>query len=174
MFFGMGAEHGERVVFVIEITSGVRIKAFSSLGSDLEYYLQPFGSTDQNEDEILLWSGIAFVIDSIEFYTNGVTEVKMHEVPNPERVRMAATITAPAVATPLDVLGGDGGPNGNYMVGFTSPSAPGLSPGFPSNMLMGSGAGGNGMVNSSDDDSDQFDGIDRALSSFRLLSESAV
>jgi hypothetical protein len=159
---------------VIEITSGVRIKAFSSLGSDLEYYLQPFGSTAQNEDEILLWSGIAFVIDSIEFYTNGVTEVKMHEVPNPERVRMAATIAAPAVATPLHGLGGDSGPNGNYMVGFTSPSAPSLTPGFPSNMLMGSGAGGNGMVDSSDDDSDQFEGIDRSSSSAALLGESVM
>jgi hypothetical protein len=82
-FFGVGAEHGERVVFVIEIESGVRVKQFSSLGSILEYYLQPFGSTAQNEDEIMLKPGVTFMIDGIEHYTNGVTEVKMHEVPNP-------------------------------------------------------------------------------------------
>jgi hypothetical protein len=50
MFFGVGAEHGERIVFVIEMQSGVCIKSFSALGSIIEYYLQPFGSTDQDED----------------------------------------------------------------------------------------------------------------------------
>jgi hypothetical protein len=86
--FGVGAEHGERVVFVIEVESGVGVKTFSSLGSILEYYLQPFGSTAQNEDEIMLKPGVTFMIDAMEHYTNGVTEVKMHEVPNPDMITL--------------------------------------------------------------------------------------
>ena len=60
--------------------SGVRIKSFSALGSIIEYYLQPFGSTDQDEDEFMLPPGMTFMIDAIETFTNGVTQVKMHEV----------------------------------------------------------------------------------------------
>jgi hypothetical protein len=82
-FFGIGPEHGERVVFVIEVLSGVRVKSFSSLGSMLEHYRQPFGTTAQNEDEIMLKPGITFIIDSIEMFTNGVTQVKMHEILKP-------------------------------------------------------------------------------------------
>jgi surface protein len=79
-FFGFGAEHGARVVFVIEMQSGVRIKSFSALGSIIEYYLQPFGSTEQDEDEYLLPPGTTFVIDAIDAFSNDVTQVKMHEV----------------------------------------------------------------------------------------------
>jgi hypothetical protein len=79
-FFGVGAVHGERVVFVIEMESGVRIKSFSALGSIIEYYLQPFGSTQQDEDEYLLPPNMTFLIDAIDTFTNGVTQVKVHEV----------------------------------------------------------------------------------------------
>jgi hypothetical protein len=68
------------VVFVIEMESGVRIKSFSALGSIIEYYLQPFGSTEQDEDEYMLPPGMTFLIDAVDTFTNGVTQVKLHEV----------------------------------------------------------------------------------------------
>jgi hypothetical protein len=43
-------------------------------------YLQPFGSPDQNEDEVLLRGGTRFMIDAIIRHANGITEVVMHEV----------------------------------------------------------------------------------------------
>lgn len=80
VFLGVGAEWGERTVFKITIQTGVRIKRFSNFGTDFDDYLQPVGATGQNEEEILLSPGTSFVIDSIETYTNNITEVTMHEV----------------------------------------------------------------------------------------------
>lgn len=78
-FLGMGAEFGERTVFKMTVNNGASIKNFSDFGADFEYYLQPVGSTAQNEEEILLPPGTTFVIDGIERYANGITEVSMHE-----------------------------------------------------------------------------------------------
>jgi hypothetical protein len=109
-FFGLGAQHGERVVFVLQIKSGVRVKSFSALGSILEYYMQPFGAKDQNEDEFMLKPGTMFVIDGIEHYTNGVTEVKMHEVPNPAMIALVVDGgTAPSPDPVPSNTGGAGG-----------------------------------------------------------------
>jgi serine/threonine protein kinase len=104
-FLGIGAEHGQRTVFTIMIKSGIRIKYFSLLGSSVGDYLQPFGSPDQNEDEVLLKPGIVFMIDAITRRANGITEVTMHEVDSfvdqlvNDSVRTAAVDTA---------TGGDG------------------------------------------------------------------
>jgi len=79
-FFGIGSQWGARTVFKITTKTGVRIKHFSDFGADFEYYLQPFGSEGQNEDEILISPGTQFEIVGIESYTNDVTEVELVEV----------------------------------------------------------------------------------------------
>ena len=80
-FFGMGAEHGDRVVFKIQIKTGVRITTFSAMGSNADDYLTPFGVEEPlNEDEILVLPGTRFKIDAINTYTNNVTEIEMHEL----------------------------------------------------------------------------------------------
>jgi hypothetical protein len=172
MFFGVGAQHGERVVFVIEVKSGVRVKSFSALGSILEYYLQPFGAKDKNEDEFMLKPGTMFVIDSITAFTTGVTEVKMHEVPNPDIIGLmggdASTALTPALETNLT------GDAGYMLVSATDPPQhqEGLSLSLVQTNATHMGAGGN--ASSSDDDSDQFQGVDRISSSTGLLGESAM
>jgi hypothetical protein len=168
-FFGVGAEHGERVVFVIEIESGVRVKQFSSLGSILEYYLQPFGATAQNEDEIMLKPGVTFVIDAIEYYTNGVTEVKMHEVPNLEMVRLITRGTV-APALPPETITNVGA--GYMLVSATEGSALEHEE-QPLSLMQNISVGTSGNA-SSEEDSDQFDGAHRTSSSTGLLGESVM
>ena len=48
--------------------------------ADFEYYLQPVGTTGQNEEEVMLPPGTPLAIDGIQRYPNGITEVTMHEV----------------------------------------------------------------------------------------------
>jgi hypothetical protein len=166
IFFGVGAQHGERVVFVLEVKSGVRVKSFSALGSILEYYMQPFGSKNQNEDEFMLKSGTMFVIDSITSFTTGVTEVKMHEVPNPDIVALVDGGTA----RDLDLETNTAGGAGYMLVAATElPQQQGQSPSLLQN--MSSGTAGNA---SSGEDSDQFEGVDRISSSTGLLGESVM
>jgi serine/threonine protein kinase len=172
MFFGVGAEHGERVVFVMEVKSGVQVKSFSALGSILEYYLQPFGSNDKNEDEYMLRPGAMFEIDSITSFTTGVTEVKMHEVPNPDMVGLigGGANPIPSAAPETNNTGG----TGYMLVSATGPpqqqERPSLS--LVQNNAMHMGAGGN--ASSSDEDSDQFQSVDRISSSTGLLGESEM
>ena len=167
-FFGIGAEHGERVVFVIEVKSGVRVKSFSSLGSILEYYMQPFGSPVQNEDEITLKPGTTFVIDSITSFTTGVTEVKMHEVstlPSPD-VKEGDTdrpTAAPNAPSPM---------HSGAEVGYLQVSAGNPPLLFATNMIIGDTYEDD--ANSSDDESNQLGGVNRFTSSARLLSESCL
>jgi hypothetical protein len=89
-------------VFTIIIKSGVRIKHFSLLGSMIGAYLQPFGSPDQDEDEVLLRPGTKFMIDAINRHANGITEVVMHEVGcfmDQLALAAAAIIGGPSTAT---------------------------------------------------------------------------
>lgn len=80
-FFGIGSEHGDRVVFKIQIKKGVRIKQFSEFGGDENYYLTPFGvEAPVNEDEVMILPGTRFRITAINTYTNNVTEIEMHEL----------------------------------------------------------------------------------------------
>jgi hypothetical protein len=177
-FFGIGAEHGERVVFVIEVKGGVRIKSFSSLGSLLEYYMQPFGATAQNEDEVMLPPGMTFIIDSIEPFTNGVTQVKMHEValfalPTKEERPADGQAGADASATtspPLEADGG-GGAGGYLQVYAAGPLGNDAPHTFLNNMIIADTYDDD--ANSSGDEADQWnDGANRMMSSARLLSES--
>jgi hypothetical protein len=73
---------GPRTVFVIKLTSGVRIEHFSDHGSASEYYMTPVGvQEDVNEQEVLSAPGTQFHIDAIVKRDNNITEVQMHEVP---------------------------------------------------------------------------------------------
>jgi hypothetical protein len=95
-FLGVGAEHGERVVFVILTISGVWIQAFSAKGKPIHEYLQPAGTqAEQDEQELLLKPGSAFVITSITPMANYITEVRMTEIPSPEAT--ASTVGAATV-----------------------------------------------------------------------------
>lgn len=80
-FFGIGSGHGDRVVFKIQIKTGVRIKQFSEFGGDENDYLTPFGvEAPVNEDEVMILPGTRFRITAINTYTNNVTEIEMHEI----------------------------------------------------------------------------------------------
>ena len=80
-FFGIGSGHGDRVVFKIQIKTGVRIKQFSEFGGDENDYLTPFGvEAPVNEDEVMILPGTRFRITAINTYTNNVTEIEMHEL----------------------------------------------------------------------------------------------
>lgn len=102
-FLGIGAGLGERVVFVIQILTGVKIHFFSDKGSAAEYFLSGkanvSGNGDggsgggnvfaENEEEVLLRPCTIFQIDAIIKRDHGITEVKMHEVLAGEGDRVA-------------------------------------------------------------------------------------
>lgn len=60
-----GAKRGQRTVFQIRADAGVNIQPYSAISE---------------EDEVLLLPGARFVIDAINEWAYGVTEVQMHQV----------------------------------------------------------------------------------------------
>eukprot|EP00729_Bicosta_minor_P012328 gene12328-1401_t len=145
-FLGIGPQWGARTVFKITTKTGVRIKHFSDFGADFEYYLQPAGAEEQNEDEILIAPGTQFEIVGIETYTNNVTEVELVEVGS-----LLNGILGGAAAA--DSGGGAVG-GGQTVVG------------------VGATIEGGGNASSSEDDDDDrgdSNGIDRTTSSTNLL-----